>query len=699
MNQTENSGRFATSKISGFLITQPILAALAAVASRLEVFSGYLRGDITFLFFCICTALTLSTLIALRIKRLYSRYAARYLVMGLLLLQNVLLVFTWGHLVIGLFLLVPILSQCYQNRALVRGLSILSAILACASPAAAYFLGLDKFLRPASESLYVTVAQIVMEVAVLAILCGAIITAALFTIRITNYQTNLANLISKNERLGVLTREQFQISLKHTLSMNPAVEYDLITTNVMNFRLYNDLFGYEAGDKLLRRIAELLSDYAGDDGLVGRLNDDHLVTLITRDRFDSEYLHKHFFRSNELSNNKNYTVDVVFGVYEIIDSRIASEIMCDRALMAANSETAKKEGVALFREAMLFDAHKSKEILNELLVALVENQFVPYLQVQCDAKGEMVCAEVLARWLHPERGIVLPGEFIPVCEEYGYITELDLDMWSRACETLHRWDEKGYPISYLSVNVSVIDLYQMDVLASLSAICEKYRLAHDRLHLEITESAMMNDREKVVEIIRGLRSAGFVIEIDDFGSGYSSLGMLSELEIDYIKLDVSFVQRLGREPNAEKVLKRVADLARDINTRVIVEGVETAEQLELLASFGYDCFQGFYFSKAVSVQDFEKKYFSGYKAAEKPKSAESEATKAETDASPRTEESKPVRADSHAEAEEPRGEGGSDTPAEEPRTAPKKEPIVHGRKWLKERSKKQVKTRVRRMRR
>jgi EAL domain-containing protein (putative c-di-GMP-specific phosphodiesterase class I) len=238
--------------------------------------------------------------------------------------------------------------------------------------------------------------------------------------------------------------------------------------------------------------------------------------------------------------------------------------------------------------------------------ALKEGQFLVYLQPKYRIWDETLAgAEALVRWKHPEWGFQSPAEFIPLFEKNGFITKLDQFVWDKTCFYLRKWDEEGYPPIPVSVNVSRADIYHADIADIMMRTVTKYGLTPSRLHLEITESAYTEDPGQIIETVRHLRELGFVIEMDDFGSGYSSLNMLNQMPIDILKLDMQFVQSETAKPMDQGILQLIMELARRMHLSVVAEGVETKTQLDRLSETGCEYVQGYYFARPMPEGEFE----------------------------------------------------------------------------------------------
>jgi len=249
-----------------------------------------------------------------------------------------------------------------------------------------------------------------------------------------------------------------------------------------------------------------------------------------------------------------------------------------------------------------------QELISGLSRAIENEELKMYLQPQTTKDGKLLGAEALVRWEHPEQGFIMPGKFIPVFEKNGLIAEVDKYMWETACKQIKKWNENGYEDLYISVNISPRDFYFLDIYQIFTDLIKKYDISPKSLKLEITETAIVMDVKRQMELIGKLRDAGFIVEIDDFGSGYSSLNMLKDLYVDILKIDMVFLRKSNDEERSKKILQMIITLAKQLGMPAITEGVETVEQVEFLSEMGCEMFQGYYFAKPMSVLDFEKQY-------------------------------------------------------------------------------------------
>ena len=438
----------------------------------------------------------------------------------------------------------------------------------------------------------------------------------------------MINLVQYDRLTGLYSKEFFYQRVKETLAAHPEQEYDIIYSNIENFKLVNDIFGVPSGDRLLVNVAAMFSKQVGRWGICGRINADQFACLSERRLDYSEQLFAEAGNQiNAMSNVKNMVMK--WGVYHIDDRSISVEQMCDRALLAVRSIKGQyRRHFAAYDDALRSKLLREQAITDSMEDALAQGQFIVYLQPKYRLKDrELSGAEALVRWIHPEWGFQSPGEFIPLFERNGFITQLDQYVWDRTCAFLRDWDSKGYPQIPVSVNVSRADIYNADLANILLRTVHKYNLPPSRLHLEITESAYTENPGQIIDTVTHLRKLGFIIEMDDFGSGYSSLNMLNQMPLDILKLDMKFIQSETAKPVNQGILRFIMSLARWMNLSVVAEGVETDEQLERLSEIGCDYVQGYFFGKPMPEDVFEelmKKTARETKEGQEPESRERE---------------------------------------------------------------------------
>lgn len=408
---------------------------------------------------------------------------------------------------------------------------------------------------------------------------------------------------------GLLNREEFYIQVSKLIQGHKDVKYCLICSNIKDFKFVNELFGIEKGNEILKKQADYMKKMVHEGAITSRLHSDRFAICMPKIRYDEELIKKAIASLQYDFKNSSFHMHICVGVYDIEDVNEPVSIMCDKATLA--SETIKSEyksNIAYYTEHLLEKSIEERKVIGEFDRALNNEEFVMFLQPQVDKYGKPYGAEALVRWQHPIKGLLSPAFFIDVLEKTGFIYRLDRYMWDKAAKQLSEWKKRGINNYHISVNISAKDFYLIDVYVTFVELVEKYDINPKLLKLEITETALMSDFDKNMEIIRKLQEYGFDIEIDDFGSGYSSLNMLKDISADVLKIDMGFLRASENEIKGMDILESIVALANKLGMKVITEGVETENQLNMLYMMGCEMFQGYYFSKPVSVYEFEKKY-------------------------------------------------------------------------------------------
>lgn len=416
----------------------------------------------------------------------------------------------------------------------------------------------------------------------------------------------MINLLQHDRLTGLSSKEFFYQQVSSILLHNPDKKYDIICSDIENFKLINDVFGVKTGDRLLCGIGKDYEQRIEGKGICGRLNSDQFACFLEHNwEYEDQMFIEASARINELLEIHNIVMK--WGIYSAEDRTVSVEQMCDRALLAARSIKGQYgKYFAIYDDTLRNQLLREQAITDSMESALAQNQFLVYMQPKYRIKDKsLMGAEALVRWNHPEWGFMSPAEFIPLFEKNGFITKLDQFVWEKACAVLRDLDDKGnYPIC-VSVNVSRADIYNEDLASILNKIVNKYGLSPSRLHLEITESAYTENPKQIIDTVTLLRDQGFIIEMDDFGSGYSSLNMLNDMPIDILKLDMKFIRTETAKPKSQGILQFIINLARWMNLSVVAEGVETKEQLDRLSEIGCDYVQGYYFAKPMPCSQFE----------------------------------------------------------------------------------------------
>ena len=416
------------------------------------------------------------------------------------------------------------------------------------------------------------------------------------------YRLNYDSLTKAYNRYGFYKNAQKLIK-EHT-----DTEYCLILSDIMSFKLINEIYGENIADKILIDEVNIIRQKMKGNSVLGRLNGDIIAMVIPKEYLSEKEFSDMIKLLSDRYSNKNFRLHIYLGVYYIKDVNETIRQMVDKVSLVIMKSKGNMSNYILYYDENSYrnDIFK-QQLIGEFETALNENQFCMYLQPQTDKDGNMLGAEALIRWNHPNMGLIMPGAFIECFEDAGLIYRLDNYIWEEAAKQLKIWKDSGYNY-YISVNISAKDFYHIDVYQTFKNLVSKYGIDTDKLHIEITETALSEDKQAAHKTIERLHDEGFIIEIDDFGSGYSSFNFLKDVCADVIKIDRVFLKKSSHEERGEQILRSIISLSHDIGMDVITEGVENVDQLSMLAKMNCDWFQGYYFSKPIAVGDFEEKY-------------------------------------------------------------------------------------------
>ena len=409
---------------------------------------------------------------------------------------------------------------------------------------------------------------------------------------------------------GLYNREGFFEEAEKFIKEHADESMYMLASNIKDFKLVNELFGDEKGDEVLEKEARLLKDKGAKVSVLGRIAGDRFVQIVLKKDFDDSYLLENIRTLCSLTEDRIYKMHVYAGVYEIKDVNESVQTMYDKANMAIERIKGDyNQVISYYDESDMNRLMHEKSIVAEFDKALENEEFCMYLQPQLDSRGTLLGAEALVRWNHPKRGLLYPDSFVGILEKTGIIYKLDNFIWEKAAGKVKEWNEAGYKNYHISVNISAKDFYYLDLYKVFTGIVRKYGISPKSLNLEITETVIMSDVKMHMDIMDKLQKFGFQIEIDDFGSGYSSLNTLKDIKADLLKIDMMFLRETDNQERSGKILKSIITMAKALNMDVITEGVETEKQLDFLFGIGCGMFQGFYFSKPIPVDEFEDKYF------------------------------------------------------------------------------------------
>ncbi len=390
--------------------------------------------------------------------------------------------------------------------------------------------------------------------------------------------------------------------------------YALLISGIVNFKGINSLYGSNFGDKVLIGMAESLhSLHHKFEMIYGRTAEGKFTSLIPFEYVDTvvEELSK---LTVEGEDHSKIHIDICNGFVVMNDKKRPIGYYYERALLALDKCKKKVDTPVLeYTKEMAEEQRRYQLMREEMRAAIDKKEFFIVLQPQIDMKENKVCgAEALVRWNHPILGLVFPGDFIPLFEDNGYITKLDRYVWEETASTIREFMDRGVYDGHISINVSRVDIMSFDVCDFLINLVEKYKIPVEKLHVEVTESALVNGKDSLVSTLEKLREYGFIVEIDDFGSGYSSLNSLMHIPFDVVKLDMVFMRELTKAEKDEIIIGSIAKMIHDLHASIVVEGVENQDNVDMIHRFKGDVSQGYFYSKPIPKEIFLE-YVSNFK--------------------------------------------------------------------------------------
>ena len=414
---------------------------------------------------------------------------------------------------------------------------------------------------------------------------------------------------AEHDRLTMLYSRNFFFEYANRLyHYHPELHLDAIVMNIEQFHTINALNGRDFGDDVLRLIGNEIRAFLGEtEGIASR---------IEADRFDIYCLHQtdyrallNRFQEKVSSLSRSTRIHLRMGVKPWREG-VEPILLFDRARTACNMVRGDYQNpLMIYDEDMRMRELLNSRLLNDLRPAVEERQFQVYYQPKYNIQVDpprLSSAEALIRWKHPDLGMISPSSFVPLFEGNGLIGVVDNFVWQEAAKQIARWKEKYSFTLPVSVNLSRSDVFDPTLPGRLDHLVLDNGLSYKDLKLEVTESAYTDNAKQVLDVIKSLRNKGFEIEMDDFGSGYSSLNMLSDMPIDVLKMDMKFIRNIEESETDRRLVSLILDIARYLKVSVVAEGVETEKQLEILRNGKCDLVQGYYFSRPLPSEDFEK---------------------------------------------------------------------------------------------
>ncbi len=416
-----------------------------------------------------------------------------------------------------------------------------------------------------------------------------------------------------DELTGIANLKKFKIDMLKMLVDNPDERFAIVKADIRSFKVINEIFGYAKGNQIIQAIADVGRESGVNNFTQGRVGTDEFLLLAPSDFFvNLEGIHSEYeerFRE-KVSFIGNHRIDFCYGRYYIEENEMDVNDIINKVTIAhnyakSNSDIKIANYDKEFKERML----KRTELTNKMDEALKNDEFKVFLQPKFRiSDGHNVGAEALVRWVEADGTIIFPNEFIPHFEANGFIVELDLYMLISVCKLLQAWMSKGLTCHPISVNFSRVHLLSTDFVDQIEDIVDSYNIPRKYIELELTETTILDHEAELQCISENLRGRGFNFSMDDFGSGYSSLGFLKDFEMDVVKIDKSFLEKSKNEDRGNRVVENVVKMVKDLEMTTVAEGVETQEQVEFLNRIGCEVAQGYFYEKPMPAADYEKKY-------------------------------------------------------------------------------------------
>ena len=414
---------------------------------------------------------------------------------------------------------------------------------------------------------------------------------------------------AEHDKLTMLyTRSFFFEYANRIYKYHPELHMDAVVINIEQFHTVNELNGFEFGDSILRIIGSEISAFLSEtEGIASRVEADRF-NIFCKHQDDYQALLDRFQKKMD-DVSRNVSIRLRMGV-KPWKADVEPMLLFDRASAACSMVRGNyKTHLMFYSEDMLARELLNRRLLNDLRAAVEEKQFKVFYQpkyrIQCDPP-RLCSAEALVRWKHPELGMISPGDFIPLFEGNGQISVVDKFVWAEAARQIADWRDRFGIVVPVSVNLSRADVFHPMLVKTLTGLIEENGLEYKNMKLEVTESAYTDNASQLLDVVNHLRELGFEIEMDDFGSGYSSLNMISSMPIDVLKMDMKFIRNIEHNTKDFRLVELVVDIAKYLNVPVVAEGVETETHLQLLKNADCDLVQGYYFSRPLPAEEFEK---------------------------------------------------------------------------------------------
>lgn len=454
----------------------------------------------------------------------------------------------------------------------------------------------------------ISAGSIFLAIVVIAIFCYYVIerdkkkAEELYKVELVDGLTNIGN------------KAAFYNTLTDVFQHNDKKTYIIFLFDINNFKLINHNYSYQQGDKVLCCIADSLARIATAKERISRLSSDCFAILIEKEAFDEKVILDSLLKDihDRLGTGIAGAIHFSSGYYEVTDGKEDIRNMLDKATIAWKYAKAREESCKAYNETILMEQLKTKQIEDNQTKALLSNEFKVYLQPKVDLDKNTICgAEALVRWISKDFGFMAPDEFIPIAEANGFIKAIDFYVLQQVCKDIRSRLDQGEKVVPVSVNQSRITILDDEYLNRIQRIIEQYQIPVNYLDFEVTESLFIGDYKTIIQVLTKIHEIGISISMDDFGSGYSSLNLLKNMSIDNLKIDKEFLAESEKSAQSRIIIKSLIEMAKELNIRVVCEGVEQKEQVAFLKKIRCDEAQGYYYDRPISSREFYQKLSEG----------------------------------------------------------------------------------------
>ncbi|MBQ7832260.1 MAG: GGDEF domain-containing protein, partial [Lachnospiraceae bacterium] len=426
-------------------------------------------------------------------------------------------------------------------------------------------------------------------------------------------QQTVEKLAFEDEVTGGRNLNYFRKKATEIINQNRETPFLIYRFDILNFRYINEAYGHGKADTVLKACVQEFNRIYSQNELCVRINSDHFLALVMNNMDSKQNFQNYSKAVGECAraSGVRYPIRLRVGIYQVRKDDYDIDIMIDHANAARKSLNGlEKIQEAVYSEKIVSNMKKVDAIESQMQSAIINDEFKIYLQPKWDVVNDcLVGAEALVRWVKDDGSMVYPSDFIPIFETNGFIEKLDFHMLEMLCKRIRDIEEEGkYRIVPISVNQSRIMINNPDYVKNVEKVISRYNTKVEHLEIEITETVFFDEKSKMIEVVKQLKELGLNLAMDDFGSGYSSLNILRDIPFDILKIDREFVSESVASKSSIIIMEKIIEMAKGLNIRVICEGVETMEQVDVLRKLGCTMVQGYYYDRPIPMDEFLEKY-------------------------------------------------------------------------------------------